>query len=209
VQGESGFEEVSMRRVIVSEFVSLDGVIEDPGGSGEFDRGGWSFQYDRGPEGDQFKFDELAAADALLLGRVTYEGFAAAWPQMEEQTGEYGAWMNGYPKHVASRTLEEPLEWNNSTLIEGDVAEGVARLKQQDGKDILIFGSGELARTLMEHDLLDEYRLMVFPIVVGKGKRLFGDVGETMAMRLVDTKPVGPDGVLILTYRPAGKEAEG
>jgi dihydrofolate reductase len=192
-----------MRRVIVSEFVSLDGVIEDPGGAAGSDRGAWSFQFDRGPEGNKFKFDELAATDAFLLGRVTYEGFAATWPQMEEQTGEYGAWMNGYPKHIASRTLQEPLEWNNSTLIEGDIAEGVARLKQQDGKDILVFGSGELARTLMEHDLVDEYRLMVFPIVVGKGKRLFGDVGETRAMRLVDTKPVGPDGILILTYEPA------
>ena len=198
-----------MRRVIVSEFVSLDGVIEDPGGTGESDRGGWSFQYDRGPEGDEFKFDELAAADALLLGRVTYEGFAAAWPQMEEQTGEYGAWMNGYPKHVVSTTLQEPLEWNNSSLIAGDVAEEVGNLKQQPGKDILVFGSGKLARTLMEHDLIDEYRLMVFPVVVGKGKRLFGDVGETRAMRLADMKPVGPDGVLILTYRPAEKEAEG
>jgi dihydrofolate reductase len=198
-----------VRKVIVSEFVTLDGVIEDPGGSGEFDRGGWSFQSDRGPEGDKFKFDELADADALLLGRVTYEGFAAAWPQLEEQTGEYGAWMNGYPKYVASRTLQEPLEWNNSTLIEEDVAEGVARLKRQDGKDILVFGSGELVRTLMKHDLIDEYRLMVHPVVVGKGKRLFGDVGETRDLRLVDTKPVGPDGVIILTYRPVGKEAEG
>ena len=198
-----------MRRVIVSEFVSLDGVIEDPGGSGESDRGGWSFQVDRGAEGDKFKFDELAAADTLLLGRVTYEGFAAAWPQIEEQTGDYGAWMNGYPKHVASRTLQEPLEWKNSTLIEGDVAEEVGRLKQQDGKDILVFGSGQLARTLMEHDLVDEYRLMLFPVVVGKGKRLFGDVGETRTMRLVDTKPVGPDGVLILTYEPARGEESG
>ena len=198
-----------MRRVIVSEFVSLDGIIEDPGGAEGFERGAWSFQFDRGPEGDKFKFDELAAADALLLGRVTYEGFAAAWPQMEEQTGEYGAWMNGYPKHVASRTLEGPLEWNNSTLIEGDVAEGVSKLKQQDGKDILVFGSGELARTLMEHDLIDEYRLMVFPIVLGKGKRLFGGTGETKAIKLVETKPVGPDGILILIYRPAVKEAEG
>jgi len=189
-----------VRRVIVSEFVSLDGVIEAPGGSGESDRG---------PEGDEFKFDELAAADALLLGRVTYEGFAAAWPQMEEQTGEYGAWMNGYPKHVVSTTLQEPLEWNNSSLIAGDIAEEVGRLKQQPGKDILVFGSGKLARTLMEHDLIDEYRLMVIPVVVGKGKRLFGDLGETRAMRLADMKPVGPDGVLILTYRPAGKEAEG
>jgi dihydrofolate reductase len=123
-----------MRRVIVSEFVSLEGVIEDPGGAGESDRGGWSFQVDRGAEGDQFKFDELAAADTLLLERVTCEGFAAAWPKIEEQTGEYGAWMNGYPKHVVSRTLQEPLEWNNSTLIEGDVAEEVERLKQQDGQ---------------------------------------------------------------------------
>jgi dihydrofolate reductase len=198
-----------MRKIVVSEFISLDGVIEDPGGAGGFDRGGWSFQFDRGPEGDKFKFDELAAADALLLGRVTYEGFAAAWPQMEEQTGEYGAWMNGYPKHVASRTLEEPLEWNNSTLIKGEIAEEVSRLKQQDGKDILVFGSGELVRTLMEHDLIDEYRLMVFPIVVGKGKRLFGDTEETKPMKLVDTKPVGPDGVIILTYEPAGRQADG
>ena len=198
-----------MRKVVVSEFISLDGVTEDPGGAGGFDRGGWSFQFDRGPEGDKFKFDELAAADALLLGRVTYEGFAAAWPQMEEQTGEYGAWMNGYPKHVASRTLEEPLEWNNSTLIKGEIAEEVSRLKQQDGKDILVFGSGELVRTLMEHDLIDEYRLMVFPIVVGKGKRLFGDTEETKPMKLVDTKPVGPDGVIILTYEPAGRQADG
>jgi dihydrofolate reductase len=198
-----------MRRVIVSEFVSLDGVIEDPGGAGGFDRGGWSFWFDRGSEGDKFKFDELAAADALLLGRVTYVGFATAWPQMEEQTGEYGAWMNGYPKHVASRTLEEPLEWNNSTLIKGDVAEEVSKLKQHEGKDILVFGSGALVNTLMEHDLIDEHRLMVFPIVVGKGKRLFGETKETKAMKLVDTKQLGPDGVLVLTYSPAGKETEG
>ena len=198
-----------MRRVIVSEFVSLDGVIEDPGGAEESDRGGWSFQANRGAEGDKYKDEELASADALLLGRKTYQGFAAAWPQMEEQTGEYGARMNGYPKYVASRTLQEPLEWNNSTLVEGDVAEGVERLKRQDGKDILIFGSGELVRTLMEHDLIDEYRLMVFPIVVGQGKHLFGDTQETKTMKLVNTKQVGPDGVLILTYRPARKEAEG
>jgi dihydrofolate reductase len=198
-----------VRKVIVSEFMSLDGIIQAPGDAGEYDRGGWSFLVDRGPEGDQFKDDELAAADALLLGRLTYEGFAANWPQLEEHTGEYGARMNGYPKHVASRSLQEPLEWNNSTLIEGDVAEEVSRLKQQDGKDILVFGSGELARTLMEHDLVDEYRLMVFPIVVGKGKRLFGDTEETRVLRLVDTKAVGPDGVLILTYEPAPSEEAG
>jgi dihydrofolate reductase len=118
----------------------------------------------------------------------------------------YTDMMNGYPKHVASRTLQEPLEWNNSTLIEGDIAEEVSRLKEQPGKDILVFGSAQLVRTLMGHDLIDEYRLMVFPIVLGKGKRLFGNVGETRALRLVDTKPVGPDGVLVLTYRPAGEE---
>lgn len=196
-----------MRKVVVSEFVTLGGVMQAPGDASEYDRGGWSLQVDRGPEGDKFKFDELATADALLLGRQTYDGFAAAWPRMEEQTGEYGAWMNGYPKYVASRTLQEPLEWNNSSLIEGDVAEQVSELKQQDGKDILVFGSGELARTLMEHDLIDEYRLMVFPLVVGRGKRLFGDREETKVMELVDTKPVGPDGVLILTYRPAREEA--
>jgi dihydrofolate reductase len=128
---------------------------------------------------------------------------------MEEQTGEYGAWMNGYPKHVASTTLQEPLEWNNSTLIKGDVAEEVSRLKEQPGKDILIFGSAQLVHMLMEHDLIDEYRLMVFPIVVGSGKRLFGDVAQEKALRLVDTQQVGPDGVLILTYEPAGQRADG
>jgi dihydrofolate reductase len=198
-----------VRKVIVSEFVTLDGVMEDPGGAEEFEHGGWSFRFDRGPEGDRFKVDELAAADALLLGRVTYEGFAAAWPQLEEQTGEYGAWMNGYPKHVASTTLQDPLEWNNSTLIKGDVAEEVRRLKEQPGKDILVFGSADLVNTLMEHDLIDEYRLMVFPIVVGTGKRLFRDVGQAKALRLVDTQQVGPDGVLILTYEPAGQQADG
>ena len=139
---------------------------------------------------------------------MTYEGFAAAWPQMEEQTGEYGAWMNGYPKHVVSTTLQEPLGWNNSTLIKGNVAEGVSGLKQQPGKDIPVFGSGDLVNTLMHHDLIDEYRLMVFPIVVGSGKRLFGDGIETTVLELVDTKTFG-SGVVVLSYRPAGKVAEG
>ena len=181
-----------MRKVVASEFLSLDGVMGDPG---------WTFGFES-EDRDQFKFDELAAAEALLLGRKTYEGFAAAWPQMEEQTGEYGAWMNGYPKHVASRTLEEPLEWDNSTLIEGDVAEGVGRLKQQDGKDILVFGSADLVNTLMEHDLIDEYRLMVFPIVVGSGKRLFSEGRDTKTLKLKETKTLG-SGVVVLTYEPA------
>ncbi len=195
-----------MRRVVVSEFVTLDGVMEDPS---------WTFQFS-GEEQEKFKFDELAASDALVLGRVTYEGFAAAWPNMMEQyggprraeLGEYAEMMNGYPKYVVSTTLQEPLEWNNSTLIEGDVAEEVSRLKQQPGKDILIFGSGDLVNTLMRHDLIDEYRLMVFPVVVGSGKRLFRDGSDTTVLRLVETKTFG-SGVVVLTYQPAAKEAEG
>jgi dihydrofolate reductase len=190
-------KEVSMRKVIVSEFVTLDGVIEDPGGSEEFEHGGWAFRFDRGPEGDKFKLDEALASDALLLGRTTYEGFAEAWPSRD---GEFADKFNTMPKYVVSTTLDEPLEWNNSTLIKDNVAEEVSKLKQQQGGDILVNGSVQLVHTLMEHDVIDEYRLMVFPIVVGTGKRLFGDVGQTRALRLVESKPVGPDGVLILTY---------
>ena len=183
-----------MRKVVVSEFVSVDGVMEDPR---------WTFRFvSEGWEG--FKFDELAASDALLLGRVTYEGFAAAWPQMAEQTGEYGAMMNGYPKYVASTTLKEPLEWN-ANLIEGNLAEEVSRLKQQPGKDILVFGSADLVNTLMEHDLIDEYRIMVFPIVVGGGKRLFEEGGGTKTLKLAETKTFD-SGVVVLTYLPAETE---
>jgi dihydrofolate reductase len=191
-------EEASVRRIVVSEFVSLDGVVEDPR---------WTFRF-MSEERERFKLDELAASDALLLGRVTYEGFAAAWPRMNDEGG-FAERMNGYPKHVVSTTLQEPLEWNNSTLIKGDVVEGIADLKRRDGKDIAVHGSAALVRTLMEHDLVDELRLMVFPIVVGKGKRLFGDAEETKAMDLVEAKPLGPNGVIVLIYRPAGKEVEG
>ena len=165
-----------MRRVIASEFVTLDGIVEDPS---------WTFQFSSEQQ-EKFKFDELSASDALVLGRVTYEGFAASWPRMTEQAGEAGEYadmMNGYPKYVASTTLDEPLEWNNSTLIKGDVAEEVLNLKQQPGKDILIFGSGDLVNTLMQHDLIDEYRLMIFPVVVGGGKRLFGEGIDKMVLR--------------------------
>jgi dihydrofolate reductase len=181
-----------VRRLIVSEFISLDGVVQDPG---------WTSQFESADR-DQYKFDELAAADALLLGRVTYEGFAAAWPQMEEQTGEYGAWMNGYPKHVVSTTLKEPLEWKNSALIKGDLTEEVARLKDRPGKDILVFGSGDLVNSLMQHDLVDEYRMMVFPVVVGSGKRLFGE-GDTKTLELMGTQTFD-SGAVVLTYEPAG-----
>jgi dihydrofolate reductase len=195
-----------MRRLIVSEFVSLDSVIEDPR---------WTFQF-MSEERENFKFDELSASGALLLGRVTYEGFAAAWPNMMEQyegprraeLQEYTDMMNGYPKYVVSTTLEEPLEWNNSTLIKGNVAEEVLRLKQQPGKDILVFGSGVLVNTLMQHDLIDEYRLMVFPIVVGSGQRLFGDGSDTKVLRLTETKTLG-SGVVVLSYGPAVEEVEG
>jgi dihydrofolate reductase len=181
-----------VRRLIVSEFISLDGVVQDPG---------WTSQFESADR-DQYKFDELAAADALLLGRVTYEGFAAAWPQMEEQTGEYGAWMNGYPKHVVSTTLKEPLEWKNSALIKGDLTEEVARLKDRPGKDILVFGSGDLVNSLMQHDLVDEYRMMVFSVVVGSGKRLFGE-GDTKTLKLVGSQTFD-SGAVVLTYEPAG-----
>ena len=185
-------EEASVRRIVVSEFVSLDGVVEDPR---------WTFRF-TSEERERFKLDELAESDALLLGRVTYEGFAAAWPRMNDEAG-FAAMMNGYPKHVVSTTLEEPLEWSNSTLIKGDdIVERIADLKRQDGKDIAVHGSATLVQTLMEHDLVDELRLMVFPIIVGKGKRLFGDSAETKTVKLVDTKAVGPNGVVVLTYQP-------
>lgn len=183
-----------MRKVVVSEFVSLDGVMGEPG---------WTFQFES-EDRNQYKFDELAAADALLLGRVTYEGFAAAWPGMAEQTGEYGAWMNGYPKYVASTTLEEPLEWNAS-LIGEDIAGEISALKRQEGKDILVFGSADLVNTLIEQDLVDEYRLMVFPVVVGNGKRLFADGIDTKALELVHTKTFD-SGAVVLTYRPGASE---
>jgi dihydrofolate reductase len=193
-----------MGKVVVTEFVSLDGVIEDPGGSEDFEHGGWSFEISRGEEGDKFKLDEALEADALLLGRVTYEGFAEAWPSRE---GEFADKFNNMPKYVVSSTLEDP-EWNNSTVLKGDVAEEVSKLKQGQDGDIVVHGSAQLAQTLVERDLVDELRLMVFPVVLGSGKRLFGDTSDKKPLRLVDSKQVGPDGVLVLTYEPA-KEAEG
>ena len=189
-----------MSKLVVSEFITLDGVVEDPGGAESFEHGGWSFKFEQGPEGEQYKLDEVLAADALLLGRVTYEGFAAAWPAITDEAG-FADKMNGMPKYVVSTTLERP-EWNNTTVIKGDVAGEVSKLKQQAG-DLLVTGSPTLIRTLMEHDLVDEYRLMAFPIVLGTGKRLFGDGSKLSTLRLVDAKPVGPDGVVVLTYERA------
>jgi dihydrofolate reductase len=187
-----------MSKIVVSQFVTVDGVFEDPGGAEGFERGGWAFQFERGPEGDQFKLDEVMASEALLLGRVTYEGFAAAWPS---RTGEFADKFNGMPKYVVSSTLESP-EWNNSTVISGDIAGKIRKLKQSGEGDILVNGSAQLIRELVAHDLVDEYRLMVFP---GEGRRLFEDTSQTAALRLVEARPVGPDGVVILTYRPAAK----
>jgi dihydrofolate reductase len=184
-----------MRKVVVTEYVSLDGVMDEPGT--------WSFPFFN-DEAAKFKYDELFASDALLLGRVTYQGFAAAWPTMTD-TGDFGERMNGMPKYVASRTLDT-VEWNAS-LLKGDVAEEVAKLKQQPGQDILVAGSGELVHTLMQHDLIDEYRLMLHPIVLGSGKRLFREGSDTKTLRLVDTKPFS-SGVVVLTYHPAEKEAK-
>jgi dihydrofolate reductase len=177
-----------MRKLVVSEFVSLDGVMEDPQ---------WTFQF-MSEEEEKYKFDELKASDTLLLGRVTYDGFAAAWPNMIEQTGEYGEWMNDYPKYVVSTTLEE-VQWKNSQLIKGDIAEEITKLKQQPGKDILVFGSYSLVQTLIQLDLIDEYRLMVFPVVLGSGKRLFGDGIDKKVLRLAETKTFS-SGVVVLSY---------
>ena len=187
-----------MGRIVVTEFVSLDGVMEDPGGSEDFRHGGWSFEFKRGDEGDKFKLDETMASDALLLGRVTYEGFAAAWPARE---GEFADKFNEMPKYVVSSTLEHP-EWSNSTVLGGDVADEVAKLKEQHDGDVVVHGSAQLVQTLVENDLVDELRLMVFPVVLGSGKRLFGDTSDKKPLQLADSKVVG-DGVAILTYRRA------
>jgi dihydrofolate reductase len=188
-----------MGRIVVTEFISLDGVVEDPGGSEDFKYGGWSFEFDRGAEGNEFKLDETRASEALLLGRVTYEGFAEAWPSRDD---EFANKFNSMPKYVVSSTLTAP-EWTNSTVLQGDdLVETVSQLKQEADGDVVVHGSVQLAQALIEHDLVDELRLMVFPVILGTGKRLFGDPGEKKTLRLVDSKVVG-DGVVILTYAAA------
>jgi dihydrofolate reductase len=189
-----------MRRIVVTEFMSLDGVIDSPGGDNDFVRGGWTFRF-QDPEGFRYKLEELQQHDALLLGRVTYEGFAAAWPGRTDEAG-FADKMNGMPKYVVSTTFDQDaLTWENSTVISANVAEEIARLKEQPGGDILVAGSGALVRTLMAHDLVDEYRLMVFPIVLGTGKKLFGDTDDSVVLELADSQ-VLDTGTLILTYHP-------
>jgi len=182
-----------MRKVIASEYVTLDGVMEEPGT--------WSFPF-WNDELAKYKYDELFASDALLLGRVTYQGFAAAWPTMTD-TGDFGERMNSLPKYVASTTLQE-VTWN-ATVITVDVAAAVAHLKQETGQDILVAGSGELVQTLMQQDLIDEYRLLLHPIILGSGKRLFREGSTTKNLTLVETKTFS-SGVVVLTYQPAGAE---
>jgi dihydrofolate reductase len=189
-----------MGKVVVTEFMTLDGVIEDPGGAEGFEHGGWNFEFEMGDDGGKFKFDELMAADVQLLGRVTYQGFAAAWPQMNDD--EFGQRMNSMPKYVVSTTLsDDDASWENSTVIRDDVTGQVQRLKDEVDGDILIAGSAKLTRSLAEAGLVDEYRLMVFPIVLGTGKRLFADGFEKGKLKLTDSTPVGPDGAVVLTYR--------
>ena len=187
-----------MGRVVVTEFVTLDGVMEDPGGSEGFERGGWAFEFERGDEGDRFKLDEIVDAKAHLLGRVTYEGFAAAWPS---RTGEFADRLNNAPKYVVSSTLDDP-EWTNTTVLKGDVASEVGKLKADIDGDVLVAGSRALVQALLQEKLVDELRLMVFPVVLGKGKRLFDEGLEKEAFQLVESNPVGDEGVLTLVYRP-------
>ena len=190
-----------MGKIVVTEFVSVDGVIEDPGGAEDYEHGGWSLQIDRGEDGAQFKLDEALASDAMLLGRVTYQGFADAWPSRE---GDFADKFNSMPKFVVSTTLDEPEpEWNNSTVISGDVAAEVTELKERFANDVVVHGSARLVNTLKDLDLVDEYRLMVFPVVLGKGKRLFADSGDLIPLKLAEAKPVGPVGVVVLTYQRA------
>jgi dihydrofolate reductase len=192
-------------RVVAMEYVTVDGVMQDPGGVGEIEHGGWSNQYFDDELG-RVQFDQLFASDALLLGRVTFEGFAAAWPSMEETEGEFAVRMNALPKYVASRSLSEPLQWNG-TLLKEDLVEAVAALKQQQGRDLLIYGSGELVNALHPHGLIDEYTLMVFPVTLGDGKRLFKKGTDKTNMSLTDAKTTGT-GVALLTYTTTGEAGD-
>jgi dihydrofolate reductase len=184
-----------MGKIVVTEFISIDGVVEDPGGSEDFKYGGWSFEFSRGDEGDKFKLDEAMASDALLLGRVTYEGFADAWPSRE---GEFADKFNNMPKYVVSSTLSDP-GWTNSVVVDGDLADAVSKIRAEHEGDIVVHGSAQLAQALLDKDLVDELRLMVFPVVLGAGKRLFGETSDKKTLKLVESQPVG-DGVVILVY---------
>ena len=189
-----------MGKIVVSQFVTLDGVMQDPGGAEGSERGGWAFRYERGVEGDRFKLDELMTSDALLLGRTTFEAFAEAWPSRE---GDFADKFNGMPKYVVSSTLAEP-GWNNSHVISGDIAGEIARLRDAPGGDILVNGSGQLVSLLLERGLIDELRLMVFPVVLGAGQRLFPEGIETTSLQLAESRPAGETVILIYVPRNSG-----
>ncbi len=187
-----------MGKIVVTEFISIDGVIEDPGGAEDFKHSGWSFEIDRGDEGNQFKLDETHNSDALLLGRKTYEGFADAWPSRE---GEFADKFNNMPKYVVSSTLKDP-DWTNTTVLDGDPAEEVSKLRDEFDGEIVVHGSAQLVQELIAQGLVDELRLMVFPVVLGAGKRLFGETSEKRPLKLSDSTTVG-DGVTIQVYEAA------
>jgi dihydrofolate reductase len=185
-----------MARIVVTEFISLDGVMEDPGGGEDFEHGGWSFAFDRGQDGNEFKTGETMDADAMLLGRVTYEGFAAAWPG---RAGEFADRFNTMPKYVVSSTLENP-EWTNTTVLKGDLTEEVTKLKEKHDRDVIVHGSAQLVQALLENDLVDELRLMVFPVVLGKGKSLWGSTTDKKTFKLTEANTVG-EGVQTLVLQ--------
>jgi dihydrofolate reductase len=186
-------------KIVITEFMSVDGIVEDPGGAEDYKHGGWAFEFDRGEDGDQFKLDETMGSEALLLGRRTYEGFADAWPSRE---GEFADKFNNMPKYVVSSTLKDP-DWTNTTVLDaGDLAGSVQKLRDEGDGDVVVHGSAQLAQALIEQGLVDELRLMVFPVVLGTGKRLFGETSDKKALKLKDSKTVG-DGVSIQIYEPA------
>jgi len=184
-----------MAKIVVTEFVSLDGVMQAPGGE-DFKYPGWTFEFDRGDDGNQFKLDETMEADALLIGRITYESFAGAWPSRD---GEFADKFNTMPKYVVSATLDNP-EWNNTTVLKGDAVQEARKLKEEFDGVIQVPGSLRLVQALMEGDLVDRLNLMVFPVALGTGRRLFADMDERKDWKLTEARPVGPDGVIVLTY---------
>jgi dihydrofolate reductase len=190
-----------MGKIVVTEFVSLDGVMEGPGGDDNFVRGAWSFEFDRGEDGNKFKLDETLETEVLLIGRKTYESFANAWPKRE---GEFADKFNTMPKYVVTSTLENP-EWNNTKVIkgDGDVPDEVAKLKEDTEGIVQVPGSLRLVQELLENDLVDEIHLMIFPVVLGTGRRLWGETSDKSDWRLTEAKPVGPDGVVVLIYERA------
>ena len=188
-----------MGKLVVTEFVSVDGVFEDPGGAEAYEHGGWTFEYNRGDDGDKFKMDELMEADVQLLGRRTYDGFAAVWPSRD---GSFADKINNGPKYVVSNTLTEP-EWRNTTVISGDAVEGVSKLKDATDGTILVAGSGTLVRARLAADLVDELRLMVFPTILGRGRRLFPDGIDRLKLKLAESRTVGSDGVQVQVYTRA------